>query len=94
MYEVLILNSAAKQLRNFDRHVKIKIVAALDQIAANPFVGEQLKGDLKTVYSYHLQVAGIEYRIAYQIKEWEIVVMVMQIGTRENFYAKLKKRFD
>jgi mRNA-degrading endonuclease RelE of RelBE toxin-antitoxin system len=40
----------------------------------------------------HLKVAGVEYRIAYQIKEQEIVVVVMQIGTRENFYVKLKSK--
>jgi mRNA-degrading endonuclease RelE of RelBE toxin-antitoxin system len=54
--------------------------------------GERLKGDLTAVYSYHLKVAGVEYRIAYQIKEQEIVVVVLQIGTHENFYKELKKR--
>jgi len=36
---------------------------------------------------------GVEYHIAYQIKEQEIVVVVMKIGKRENFYEELKKRF-
>jgi len=36
---------------------------------------------------------GVEYRMAYQIKEQEVVVIIMQIGTRENFYEELKKRF-
>lgn len=92
MYEIVILNSAAKQLRNLDKPVKDWIVVALEQIAKNPFSGERLKGDLTAVYSYHLRVEGVEYRIAYQIKEQEIVVVVLQIGTRENFYAELKKR--
>lgn len=92
MYEVVILNSAAKQLRNLDKSVKNRIIAALKQIAENPWSGERLKGDLAAVYSYHLKVAGVEYRIAYQIEEQEIVVVVIQIGTRENFYEELKKR--
>jgi hypothetical protein len=46
------------------------------------------------IYSHHLKVAGVEYRIAYQIKEQEIVVVIIQIGTRENFYAELRKRFN
>lgn len=53
--------------------------------------GERLKGDLTAVYSYHLRVMGVEYWIVYQIKEQEIVVVVLQIGTCENFYAELKK---
>lgn len=94
MYEVVILNSAAKQLGNLDKPIKNKIIAALEKIAENPFIGDRLKGDLVAVYSHHLKVAGVEYRIAYQIKEQEIVVVILQIGTRENFYEELKKRFN
>ena len=74
--------------------LKTKIIEALEHIAENPFLGDRLKGDLSAIYSHHLKVAGVEYRIAYQIKEQEIVVVIMQIGTRENFYEKLKKRFN
>ncbi|WP_425060288.1 hypothetical protein SCACP_09740 [Sporomusa carbonis] len=93
MYELVVLNSAARELRKFDKPVRTKILTALDKIAENPFIGDPLKGDLATIYSYHLKVTGVEYRIAYQIKEDEIIVIVMQIGTRENFYSELKKRF-
>jgi mRNA interferase RelE/StbE len=48
---------------------------------------------LTEVYSYSLKIIGVEYRVAYQIKEQEISVMIIQVGTRENFYEKLKKRF-
>jgi mRNA-degrading endonuclease RelE of RelBE toxin-antitoxin system len=44
MYEVVILNSTAKQLKKFDKPVKTKIIDALEKIAQNPFAGEQLKG--------------------------------------------------
>lgn len=93
MYELVVLNSAAKQLSKFDKPVRKKIIGVLGEIAENPFIGERLKGGLATLYSYHLKATGIEYRIAYQIKEQEVVVIIMQIGTRENFYEELKKRF-
>jgi mRNA interferase RelE/StbE len=93
MYELVVLNSAARELTKFDKPVRTRILGALDKIAENPYVGDLLKGDLSTIYSYHLKVSGVEYRIAYQIKEEEIIVIVMQIGTRENFYQELKKRF-
>ncbi|MDF2535576.1 MAG: hypothetical protein K0R18_1735 [Bacillales bacterium] len=92
MYEVVILNSVARQLRNFDKPIKNKIITTLEKIAENPFVGERLKGNLTTIYSYHLKIASVEYRIAYQIREQEIIIVIMQIGTRENFYEELKKR--
>lgn len=93
MYDLIILNSAARQLNKYDKTVRTKIITALEKIAENPYIGDSLKGDLAILYSYHLKVAGVEYRIAYQIKEKEIVAVVMQIGTRENFYEELKKRF-
>lgn len=94
MFELIVLNSAARQLRKFDKPIRTRIINALEKIAENPYIaGEMLTGDLKTIYSYHLKVTGAEYRIAYQIKEQEIVVIVLQIGTRENFYSELKKRF-
>ena len=93
MYELVVLNSAARQLKKFDKPIRTKIINALEHIAENPYSGEALTGDLRTIYSYHLKVTGTEYRIAYQIREDEIVVVILQVGTRENFYEDLKKRF-
>lgn len=90
MYEVVVLNSASRQLKKFDKPIRVKLINELEKIAENPYIGELLKGDLATIYSYHLKITGTEYRVAYQIKEKEIVVVIMQIGTRENFYEKLK----
>ncbi|MDF2636528.1 MAG: hypothetical protein K0R78_3402 [Pelosinus sp.] len=46
MYELIILNSAAKQLNEFEKPVRNKIIAVLEEIARNPFIGDSLKGDL------------------------------------------------
>lgn len=93
MYELVVLNSAVRELKKFDKPVRAKLLVVLDKIAQNPFIGDLLKGDLATIYSYHVKINGIAYRIAYQIDAQEIIVVVMQIGTRENFYEELKKRF-
>lgn len=93
MYELVVLNSAARQLKKYDKPIRTRIINALDQIAENPFIGEMLKGNLSILYSYHLKVAGVEYRIAYQVKEQELVIVIIQLGTREKFYEELKKRF-
>jgi len=94
MFEVVVLSSASRQLKKFDKAVRNAIIAGMEKIAENPYTGDRLKGNLATIYSYHLNVANVEYRIAYQIREQEIVVIVLQIGTRENFYEELKKRFS
>ena len=92
MYELVVLNTAARQLRKFDEQIRTRILYELEKITDNPYRGEILKGDLSTIYAYHSKIKGVEYRIAYQIKEQEIVVVVLQIGTREKFYEELKKR--
>lgn len=74
-----------------DTSIKKILLHALDEIAENPLIGDRLKGDLSSIYSYHLHEKGVEYRIAYQIKTKDIVVLVLQIGTRENFYEKLRE---
>ena len=55
MYEVVILNSAAKQLRKFDKPVKTKIIDALEKIAQNPFAGERLKVSWKNLVALPLR---------------------------------------
>ncbi len=92
MFKLVVLNTAARQLRKFDEQIKTRMLYALEKIADNPYCGEILKGDLSAIYVYHMKIKGVEYRIAYQIKEQEIVVVVLQIGTREKFYEELKKR--
>lgn len=32
----------------------------------------------------------VEYRIAYQINDEEIIVLILKIGSRENFYRELQ----
>ena len=91
MYELLVLHSAARQLKKYDKPIRSKLMAILEKIVVDPFCGDLLKGDLATIYSYHAKITGVEYRVAYQIKEQEIVVVILQIGTREKFYQQLKK---
>lgn len=92
MYELVVLHMAARQLKKFDDHIRTRIVYTLEKIAESPRKGEILKGDLIAIYSWHVKIKSIDYRIAYQIKEQEQIIFVMLIGTRENFYDELKKR--
>ena len=48
-------------------------------------VGRPLKGNCKGLYSLHFGRKP-ECRALYEIKDYLVVVFVMRIGTRENFY--------
>ena len=92
MNELLILRSAAQFLKKLDRLLKMKVLQVLEEIAQNPLLGQKLTGDLKTVYSYHFRDNGVEYRLAYLFHEEDERIIVIFVGTRENFYAELRKR--
>ena len=61
-----------------------------DEIAIDPYKGEQKTGDLSGIWSSGFKYAGTTYRVAYEIIENK-VIPVLLCGTHENFYEQLKK---
>jgi len=61
-------------------------------IKEDPYQAENLSGQFSNLKSYHFKYIGVDYRIIYQIFENEKIVRLLMIGTRENFYKKLKLR--
>jgi mRNA interferase RelE/StbE len=92
MYEITFRRSALKELKKLDRPIRQKILAKIEECAENPFLFQQLTGDLHGYYSTHLIIQQVQYRIIYQIFKEEITINVVMVGTRENIYNSLKKR--
>jgi len=86
--------SFRKDLKNLDKPLRQKIFDLLDYIAQSPNIGERLTGDLGDIFSYHFSYSGTQYRIAYTLKESEIIIYFISVGVRENFYTKLKSRIS
>jgi mRNA interferase RelE/StbE len=89
MHKVVLVRSATRAIKKLDNHIQTKIVESIEDIARNPYNGELLHGTLSAVYSWHLRIKGVEYRIAYQIIDAEVIVLILKIGNRENFYKEL-----
>ena len=68
---------------------KKKIIERLD----NPKVEKDKLSGYENVYKIKLRTVG--YRLAYEVKNEEIVVLVLSVGKRENdkVYKNLKDRF-
>jgi addiction module RelE/StbE family toxin len=81
-----------KDLKRLDKSLISKIPTHLDRILENPYQNSQLKDNLSSVYSYHFRENRVEYRIAYTINEDNEVVIILLIGSRENFYREVFKR--
>lgn len=93
-FRVEITPSDKKLIKKFSLELREKVVTEAYKITENLCQHEKLSGPLSKFYSWHFSFKGIEYRIAYQVFNNENRIVIVLVGTRENFYEKLKKLFD
>ena len=61
-------------------------LAVLPALEIDPYgIGKLLKGKFKGLYSLHFGRKP-ECRVMYEIKNDLVIVVILKIGTRENFY--------
>lgn len=88
------MNIAQKPLfkRTYKKLYKNQILevnAAIRTIVAEPFIGEEKKGDLAGVRVYKFDMHDQQYLLAYIVDETTITLLAL--GVHENFYRDLKK---
>ncbi len=81
-YSLKIKQSAFKELQKLDKNERIRIIAAIDQLAENPHIGKLLKGELKGLR----RIRSGNYRVIYEINEGEVLVLVLHIAHRKQVY--------
>ena len=86
-YELEFLPSALKEWQKLDNSIKVQFKKKLSERL------DKLRG-YEDVYKIKLRDVG--YRLAYQVKDDEIVVLVLVVGKRENneVYEMLKDKFN
>ncbi len=84
--EIVFLRQAHRFIKKADKPLKEKLKEEVLKIGENPSMGEQLSGNLKHLRSHHFRFIKTQYRIAYMVKN---NVLIVAIGTRENFYRDL-----
>ena len=92
MYEIKISRAAKKDIRELPRQVQKELAKYLDTLALNPNAGERLKGVIKGFWKHAFVVRSTNYRIVYQISSREAIVLIIMVGSRENFYKRLSRR--
>lgn len=93
-YELEFLPSALKEWQKLDNSIKAQFKKKLSERLENPkVVKDKLRG-YDDIYKIKLRDVG--YRLAYQVKDGEIVVLVLVVGKRENneVYEMLKDKFN
>lgn len=79
--------SFRKEFRKIPEQYHEKIYRKIKVLKSNPKMGGRLKGAL-SVFG-RLKVG--DYRIAYQYKNKALIVTMIKIGARKDFYKKLKR---
>ena len=93
-YELEFLPSALKEWQKLDNSIKVQFKEKLSERLENPKVTKDKLRGYEDVYKIKLRDVG--YRLAYQVKDSEIVVLVLVVGKRENneVYEMLKDKFN
>lgn len=76
-----------------DRAIIRRIEASARRLQEQPDRGELLKGyENRGLRSYRIGTPGGEYRILYQMRPRERVILVILVGPREEVYKLLEQR--
>lgn len=81
-YSLKIKQSALKELQKINKQERIRVIAAIEQLAENPHIGKLLKGE----FSGLRRIRSGNYRVIYEINEGEVLVLVLRIAHRKQVY--------
>jgi len=91
-YEIFLALRAKKQYKRLDPHIRQEIKTLLSELEDEAHnKGNPLKG-LNTELRYiKLSHTGVQYRAVYDIDKKGKEVLIVFLGSRENFYKELKR---
>ncbi len=81
----------AKKLHAKDKKI---LDQAVKDIASNPFLGEEKRGDLSSVFVHKFKLNQQETLLAYELspdKFKPTTIVLLAVGPHENFYVQLKR---
>ena len=81
-YSIRIKASAERAIRKLERPQRERIVAAIDRLATDPHAGSVLKGE----YSGLRRVRVGTFRIVYEARDRELLVLVVRVAHRRGAY--------
>jgi len=92
-YRLVILPAAERYCKKIrEELLKEAFRKAIDEILANPYIGDAKVGDLSGVYCYDVYYNKINYELAYTIvTDADTTIVIILAGTRENIYEQLKR---
>ena len=87
-FQLLYLPGAARDIRALPPAVAQRARRGLEKLAEDPRVGKPLHGELAPFWSYRVG----DYRIVYEIRDKQLVVLVVMLGHRRDVYERARRR--
>jgi len=90
-YKLKFTKKSQKEWSKLNSTIKEQFKKKLKQRLENPKVEKDKLSGYENVYKIKLRSVG--YRLAYEVKDQEIIVLVLSVGKRENnkIYESLRK---
>ncbi len=83
MYNVILQEHAERFLKKLDKFNRDRVIKKLEDLGNNARLGKPLTANLAGLWSLRIG----KFRAIYQIRENELVVLVLDIGHRKNVYG-------
>lgn len=84
-YRVRFAQPVAKELRRIDRREAKRLVEAAETLAGDP----RPSGSQKVQGTPYMRIRVGNYRVIYEIRDEDLVVLVVRIGHRREVYREL-----
>jgi mRNA interferase RelE/StbE len=86
-YSLVYLPGAVRDLRKLPKEVVERARRGLERLAKNPELGNKLAESLAGFWSYRVG----DYRIVYQLRRRELLVLIVMIGHRRAIYERARR---
>ncbi|MCX6748371.1 MAG: type II toxin-antitoxin system RelE/ParE family toxin [Candidatus Pacearchaeota archaeon] len=83
MYSLNLDKNAKIFLKKLDKPEQERILDKLEDLKKNPELGKPLTGNLAGLWSLRIG----DYRAIYQIRNLELLILVLKLGHRKNIYS-------
>ena len=90
--QVLQTPTFKRQYKKLHQNQKISLDEAIRNIISNPETGELKKGDLSGVRVYKFKMQKQLTLIAYEFLDTKMELILLALGSHENFYSNLKNK--
>jgi mRNA-degrading endonuclease RelE of RelBE toxin-antitoxin system len=82
----------AKALGKLSEPIKVLVEDEIENIIADPLLGEKKKGDLSHLWIHKFKIDNQEWLLGYNWNEEQIVIHLLQLGSHENYYLEARRQ--